>query len=117
MPAAARNTAKRDGDADMSLRPLFADTRARRYLAGQSLSLLGDSSMWLACGIWVKSLTGSDSAAGLTFFFFTAPAVLAPMAGLLVDRTSPAVAHRREPGRRAHPSRPCCSSTTPRTCG
>ena len=42
--------------------------------------------MWLACGIWVKELTGSNGAAGLTFLFFTAPALLAPLAGLLADR-------------------------------
>ncbi|SBT47885.1 MFS transporter [Micromonospora auratinigra] len=70
----------------MSTRRLLAEPRARRYLTGQTLSLLGDSAMWLACGIWVKELTGSDGAAGLTFLFFTAPALLAPLAGLLVDR-------------------------------
>jgi MFS family permease len=37
-------------------------------------------------GIWVKSLTGSNAAAGLTFFFFTAPTLVAPLSGLLVDR-------------------------------
>lgn len=70
----------------MTMRRLFAHPQARRYLFGQTLSLLGDSSMWLACGIWVNTLTGSDAAAGLTFLFFTAPAVLAPFAGYLIDR-------------------------------
>jgi MFS family permease len=70
----------------MSTRLLLAHPGARRYLAGQVFSMLGDSSMWLACGIWVKTLTGSNAAAGLTFFFFTAPALLAPLAGALVDR-------------------------------
>ncbi|MGR6322203.1 MFS transporter [Micromonospora soli] len=70
----------------MSTRRLLADRPARRYLAGQTLSLIGDSSMWLACGIWVKELTGSDGAAGLTFLFFAAPALLAPLAGMLADR-------------------------------
>jgi MFS family permease len=37
-------------------------------------------------GIWVKSLTGSNADAGLTFFFFTAPTLLAPVSGLLADR-------------------------------
>ena len=70
----------------MSTRRLLADRQARRYLTGQTISLVGDSSMWLACGIWVKELTGSNGAAGLTFLFFTAPALLAPLAGLLADR-------------------------------
>lgn len=70
----------------MPTRRLLADRQARRYLTGQTLSLVGDSSMWLACGIWVKELTGSNGAAGLTFLFFTAPALLAPLAGLLADR-------------------------------
>ncbi|MGK5742882.1 MFS transporter [Micromonospora sp. URMC 103] len=70
----------------MSTRRLLADRRARRYLTGQTLSLIGDSSMWLACGIWVKDLTGSNGAAGLTFLFFALPALLAPLAGLLADR-------------------------------
>jgi hypothetical protein len=70
----------------MSARALWAHSDARRYLTGQTLSLLGDSALWLACGIWVKTLTGSDTAAALTFLFFTAPALLAPLAGLLVDR-------------------------------
>jgi MFS family permease len=72
----------------MTAKQLWTHPDARRYLTGQALSLLGDSAMWLACGIWVKTLTGSNAAAGLTFLFFTAPAVLAPLAGLLVDRVS-----------------------------
>lgn len=48
--------------------------------------MFGDSSLWLAMGIWVKTLTGSNAAAGLTFFFFTAPSLLSPVAGLLADR-------------------------------
>ncbi|NMO51598.1 MFS transporter [Actinoplanes sp. TBRC 11911] len=70
----------------MSARALWAHPDARSYLTGQTLSLLGDSALWLACGIWVKTLTGSDTAAALTFLFFTAPALLAPLAGLLADR-------------------------------
>jgi MFS family permease len=70
----------------MSDAKLLAHPQARRYLIGQSLSLLGDSAMWLACGIWVRTLTGSNAAAGLTFMFFVLPALLAPVAGLIVDR-------------------------------
>src|SRR6202012_2654267 len=50
------------------------------------LSVLGDSALWLAMGIWVKQRTGSNSAAGLVFFAFICGPCLAPLTGLLVDR-------------------------------
>jgi MFS family permease len=68
------------------VRALLADRNGRRYLIGQLLSVFGDTAMWLAAGIWVKTLTGSNAAAGLTFFAFAAPSALAPAAGMLVDR-------------------------------
>ncbi|MGH3208696.1 MAG: MFS transporter [Trebonia sp.] len=68
------------------MRRLLAHRDVRVYLIGQLFSLFGDSSLWLAMGIWVKTLTGSNAQAGLVFFFFTAPALLAPASGLLADR-------------------------------
>ncbi|WP_051324046.1 MFS transporter [Candidatus Solirubrobacter pratensis] len=68
------------------MRRLLAIRDARIYLAGQSLSLLGDTALWLALGIWAKDLTGSNSAAGLAIFCVMAPQLLSPLAGLLVDR-------------------------------
>ncbi|HXM58863.1 MAG TPA: MFS transporter [Candidatus Dormibacteraeota bacterium] len=68
------------------MRRLWAIRDARLYLAGQGLSILGDSALWLAMAIWVKTLTGSSSAAGLVFFAFAAPQLLGPLSGLLVDR-------------------------------
>jgi MFS family permease len=65
---------------------VLALRNARIYLAGQALSIFGDSALWLAAGIWVKTLTGSNTAAGLVFFALSLPQVLAPLAGLLVDR-------------------------------
>ena len=59
---------------------------ARSYLAGQALSIAGDTSLWLALGVWVRELTGSSAAAGLTFFFLAVPAVFGPFVGVLVDR-------------------------------
>jgi MFS family permease len=59
---------------------------ARIYIAGQTLSTIGDNALWLAMGIWVKLLTGSNSQAGLVFFFFIAGMSLAPAIGVLVDR-------------------------------
>jgi MFS family permease len=70
----------------MSMRRLLAIRDARIYLTGQTFSLLGDSALWLAMGVWVKTMTGSNGAAGLVFFFFTAPTLLAPVSGLIVDR-------------------------------
>jgi Na+/melibiose symporter-like transporter len=60
---------------------------ARIYLCGQTLSTIGDNALWLAMGIWVKILTHSNSAAGLVFFFVVAGVSLAPVAGMIVDRT------------------------------
>jgi len=68
------------------VRRLLAHRDARVYLTGQLFSLFGDSSLWLAMGIWVKTLTGSNARAGLVVFFFTAPSLLAPAVGLLADR-------------------------------
>lgn len=68
------------------MRRLLARRDARIYLAGQVFSLFGDSSLWLAMGIWVRTLTGSNAQAGLVFFFYTAPSLLAPALGLLADR-------------------------------
>lgn len=65
---------------------LLAHRDARLFLLGQSLSLLGDTALWLALGLWVKELTGSSSAAGLVFLCIVAPGLLSPLGGVLVDR-------------------------------
>jgi MFS family permease len=65
---------------------LFRDRDARLYIGGQTLSTIGDSALWLAMGIWVKILTGSNSAAGLVFFFLVCGLTLSPLTGVLVDR-------------------------------
>jgi MFS family permease len=59
---------------------------AQRYLWGQSVSILGDSALWLALGIWVRELTGSNAKAGLTFLFLAAPSILGPIWGTVADR-------------------------------
>jgi len=68
------------------MRRLLSHRDARIYIAGQSLSVIGDSALWLAMGIWVKILTGSNSEAGLTFFAFVCGFLVAPMSGMIVDR-------------------------------
>jgi len=54
--------------------------------AGLLTSMMGDSLMLIVLAIWVKSLTGSNGAAGLTFFFMALPSLAAPVAGMFVDR-------------------------------
>jgi MFS family permease len=68
------------------MRRLLADRDARVLLLGESLSLFGDRAIFLALGIWVRELTGSNAAAGLVFFALALPYLAAPLAGLLVDR-------------------------------
>jgi Na+/melibiose symporter-like transporter len=68
------------------VRRLLGMRDVRIYLLGQVLSLFGDTSLWLAMGIWVKTLTGSNGAAGLVFFAFALPQLFGPLSGMLVDR-------------------------------
>src|SRR4249919_789901 len=68
------------------MRALFRDHDARLLLVGQGLSLFGDRAMYLVLGIWVKTLTGSNTQAGLVFFVLALPGLVAPGFGLLVDR-------------------------------
>ncbi|MGW2019694.1 MFS transporter [Streptomyces sp. NPDC001927] len=56
------------------------------YLTGVLVSGFGSTAMWLASGIWVKSLTGSDSLAALTVFALWAPALVGPLLGTAADR-------------------------------
>ncbi len=59
---------------------------ARLYLIGLATSLLGDSAMSLVAGIWVKSLTGSSSAAGLVSACVYLPSLFGPVGGVIADR-------------------------------
>jgi MFS family permease len=68
------------------MRALFARKDVRLLLAGQSLSMFGDWMMIIVLAIWMKTLTGSSSAAGLVFFVFALAGVIAPLGGLVVDR-------------------------------
>jgi MFS family permease len=66
---------------------VLANRNLRIYLLFNTLSLVGSGALWLALGIWAKSLTGSTAAAGMVIFAVLAPPVLlAPAAGMLVDR-------------------------------
>jgi Na+/melibiose symporter-like transporter len=58
----------------------------RLYLTGLAVSVIGDSAMSLAAGIWVKSLTGSSSEAAFASVCVYAPSLAGPLAGALADR-------------------------------
>ena len=70
------------------MRRLLADRTIRRYVAGTTVSVIGDNALWLTLSIWVKVLTGSTSAAGLSIFMLTLGSLLSPLTGMLVDRVS-----------------------------
>ena len=63
-----------------------ARRNARIYLAGLGTSLIGNSMLSLVAGIWVKSLTGSNSAAAIVSVCAYAPSVLGPVSGVVADR-------------------------------
>jgi MFS family permease len=68
------------------MRRVLARRDMRLYVAGQTLSMFGDTALWLALAIWAKALTGSSAAAGMVIFGITAPGLFAPLSGLLADR-------------------------------
>ncbi len=68
------------------MRAAFARPGFGRLYAGLSTSMLGDSIMLLVLSMWVKTLTGSNAQAGLTFFFMVIPSLFAPLLGVWIDR-------------------------------
>jgi MFS family permease len=59
-----------------------------RLFTGLAASMFGDSLMLIVLGMWVKDLTGSNGAAGMTFLWIAGPSLLAPVFGMVVDRVS-----------------------------
>ena len=68
------------------MRAAFRTPGFTRLYAGLTASMLGDSLMLIVLSMWVKKLTDSNAAAGLTFLWLTIPALLAPLLGYVVDR-------------------------------
>ncbi|WFE39710.1 MFS transporter [Micromonospora sp. WMMD998] len=66
---------------DLLRRPDF-----RLFFTALTVSMIAESVLLLALAVWVKQLTGSDGLAGATFVALTAPMVLAPLVGWVVDR-------------------------------
>ena len=60
------------------MRSLLRSRDARLLLGGEAVSLFGDWALVVVLGIWAKSLTGSNAAAGLVFFVFAAGRLTAP---------------------------------------
>ncbi|MCX4785945.1 MULTISPECIES: MFS transporter [unclassified Streptomyces] len=65
---------------------VLRDRTAGLFLAAVVVSGFGTSAMWLAAGVWVKSLTGSDSLAALAVFAMWLPVLVGPALGAIADR-------------------------------
>lgn len=65
---------------------VLRDRDAGLYLAGVVVSGFGTSALWLASGVWVKELTGSDGSAALCLLAMWAPTLVGPLLGTLADR-------------------------------
>jgi MFS family permease len=68
------------------MRKAFTQQSFTRLYTGLSASMLGDSLMLIVLSMWVKSLTGSNGKAGMTFFWMVIPALFAPVYGMFIDR-------------------------------
>jgi MFS family permease len=68
------------------MRRIFRIRDVRIFFAGWTVSVFGDWAMFIVLGVWAKSLTGSNAAAGLVFFALSLPSLFSPLAGILVDR-------------------------------
>jgi MFS family permease len=66
---------------------VLRDRNAGLYLAGVVVSGFGTSALWLASGVWVKDLTGSDGLAALCMLAMWAPTLAGPLLGTIADRT------------------------------
>ncbi|MEE1743518.1 MFS transporter [Streptomyces sp. JV184] len=65
---------------------VLRDRTAGLFLVVVVVSGFGTSAMWLAAGVWVKSLTGSDSLAALAVFAMWLPVLVGPALGAIADR-------------------------------
>jgi len=68
------------------MRAAFAIPAFRKLFVALAATMVADSVLLLTFGIWVKSLTGSSGAAGLTLFWVAAPSAIAPVLGWVVDQ-------------------------------
>lgn len=67
---------------------MLHDRTFLRFLTATVICSFGDSVLYLALGIWVKDLTGSNAMAGAVFFALAVSALAAPFIGHVADRFS-----------------------------
>lgn len=60
----------------------------RRLSLAWVFTNLADSALYLMVAVWVKELTGSNSAAAVVFVMLGVPAIVAPVLGQIADRVS-----------------------------
>ncbi|MER6071306.1 MFS transporter [Streptomyces sp. NPDC001817] len=65
---------------------VLRDRNAGLYLAAVVVSGFGNSALFLASGVWVKDLTGSDGLAALCLLAMWAPTLAGPALGTIADR-------------------------------
>ncbi|WP_435282476.1 MFS transporter [Streptomyces koelreuteriae] len=65
---------------------VLRDRNAGLYLSSVVVSGFGTSALWLASGVWVKDLTGSDGLAALCVLAMWLPTLAGPLLGTLADR-------------------------------
>lgn len=68
------------------MRDLLRHRDFRLLFAGQTLSMFGDMALLLVLAMWAKELTGSSGIAGSVFAALALPSLLAPLAGVVIDR-------------------------------
>ncbi|MDN3021117.1 MFS transporter [Streptomyces sp. S.PB5] len=68
-----------------SLLTVLHDRDAGLWLTATVVSGFGTSALWLASGVWVKDLTGSDGLAALCMLAMWAPTLAGPLLGTLAD--------------------------------
>lgn len=68
------------------MRRAFAIPAFRRLFVALAATMVADSVLILTFAIWVKALTHSSGAAGLTLFWVALPSLIAPALGWVVDR-------------------------------
>ncbi|GGQ40240.1 hypothetical protein GCM10010279_57110 [Streptomyces mutabilis] len=81
-----RTDTRKTGRGTWPLARVLRERNAGLYLAGVVVSGFGTSALWLAAGVWVKDLTGSDGLAALCMLAMWAPTLVGPALGTTADR-------------------------------